>query len=500
MSGLLRHTAMYSAEPLVRQLVAVVMQRFYTTWLAPGVMGVKEVVDLWAIGLQQLLGQNVLGAMVRFYFDRQDEVERARVVTSCTLTTAILAWIVCGASLVFSDSLASPLLGEAGPDVTAPELVRIVHLLLVLVPFQLSTIAGFYYLQILERSGLYSAIKIAKLALEVGMYFWLIGARGMGVEGFLIGMLVGEGLATIGLTGWMLATLRPRIDARILWPILAYAAPLVPMGICQLALHQVDRRLLVHFGGDLGRGWAGIYGHGYKIGYLVTAMMLGPFIQIFQPWIFAVTDPHERGRLLARISSYAVLAVGGTSLGVVLFGRQAAILLAGRQQYWAAYEVIPWVAGGYVFWALYHVSQMPLFIAKRTGRLLAINLAAVLVNVGLNAVLIPREGYVGAGIVTCVTFIVLAGLGMIASRSEARVPFELGRIGAVLFAVVLGGALALWIDRLEAASELGVLPSLGAKSVGLAALLLALWYGVVRAGERTELRAWIRARRGGGNQ
>jgi O-antigen/teichoic acid export membrane protein len=495
LKGLAKHSAIYSAAPVIRQLISVGMTRLYTGWLGTAAFGIKENVDLWVIGLQQILGQNILGSMVRFYFDREDPEERERVVSSCTVTVTIVAWLICGMAFCFNEDLAHLALGEGG-GVTTSELEQILKLVLVLVPVQLSTLAGFHYLMILKRSGLYTTIQTAKLLVEVGLNFWLIGALGMGVRGFLISMLIGEILTSVALTGWMLVTVKPRVDWRVLRPILIYAAPLIPVGLCQLLLHQVDRRLIIHYwGGAAGQEMAGIYGLGYKISYLVTAMMLAPFIQIFHPWIFGITDPQERARLLARVSSYAVLAIGAASLGVILFGRQAAMMLGKTPEFWEAYRIIPFVAGGYVFWALYHVAQMPLFIAKRTGRLFIINLAAVVVNVGLNAWMIPRHGYVGAAITTAVTFAFLAGAGMIASRSEVRVPFELGRIGSVLGCVVIGGALALWIDTLDAGSHLTAVTAISLKGGVLGVLLLAIWFGGVQRSERTRLRAWIKARR-----
>ena len=189
LGGLAKHSLIYSVAPFLRQGISVAMTRFYTspTWLGTSGFGVKENVDLWMIGLQQLLGQNVLGAMVRFYFDHEDEDERARVVTSSTLTIALIAWVVCGVALLFSGGL-SPLMLGRGEVVDASELEVILRLTLLLIPFQLSSLSGFYYLQILKRSGLYSTLQTAKLFVEVALNFWLIGALGLGVRGFLISM------------------------------------------------------------------------------------------------------------------------------------------------------------------------------------------------------------------------------------------------------------------------------------------------------------------------
>ncbi len=495
LGGLAKHSLIYSAAPLLRQVISIAMTRFYTspTWLGKSGFGVKENVDLWMIGLQQLLGQNVLGAMVRFYFDHEDEEKRARVVTSSTLVITALAWAFCGIALVFSGGLTPLMLGR-GEVVDAPELETILRLTLLLIPFQLSSLSGFYYLQILKRSGLYSTLQTLKLLFEVALNFWLIGALGLGVRGFLISMLAGEAVTTLGLTGWMIATLRPRVDLAVLRPIVLYAAPLIPVGLCQFGLHQIDRRLLLAFTEEGAQVAAGVYGLGYKIGYLVNAMMLGSFLQIWQPWIFGVKDERERAALVARVSTYAVLAIAAATLAVIVYGRQAVDVLSGEPGFRVAWTVVPLVGGGYVCWALYQVSQIPLFLAKRTGRLFLINGVALFANVALNAWLIPEHGFLGAGIATCATFALLAVLGMLASSSEAHVPFEIGRLLVALALVSAGAAATYGIEHALVDGRGWSLPA----TIAVKALLLAVLVGALAAvlsrEERGRFLAWIRTR------
>jgi O-antigen/teichoic acid export membrane protein len=493
LGGLVKHSAIYSAAPVMRQIIGIAMVRLYTAWLGTAGAGVKENADLWAIALQQMLGQNVLSAMVRFYYDRKSERERAAVVTSCTLVILLVAFAVCGAALAFVPWLTPLLLGR-GDVVSDAELTQVCVLLLLLVPFQLGTVSGLYYLQALKRSGSYTAIQTAKLLVEVALNVWLMGVLDWGVKGFLVSRLVGEVLTSTGLVGWMLVTLRPRIDRKILAPIVRYAAPLVPVGILQLLLHQFDKRIVLEL---LGQDLAGIYGFGYRIAYLVTNMILTPFVLIWQPWIFGVEDDGERARLVGRVSTYAVLTIAFVSLGVILFGRQAALILAGDPRFHSAYRVIPFLGTAYVFWALYNVSQTPLFLAKRTGRLFFVNLAAVVLSVTINTLwLVPRYGIVGAAIATLITFATLSGLGMLASRRSAGVQFELGRLGMVLACVTVGGAAALVVDSLEDGGELGHLAALVLKAVTLVVLALFLWKRVLHGDERGRFLAWVRERRG----
>jgi len=498
--GLLRHSAIYSAAPILRQLIAIGMTRFYTGWLEESGYGVKEVVDLWLIAIQQLVGINILGAMMRFYFDHKGDEERARVISSCSLLVTASAWILCGSLALFSDSLAPLMLGHGeGTGVGGPELASILTVALLLIPFQMSSAAGFYYLMILKRSSAYTVIHTVKLLFEVGMNFWLIGGLGMGVRGFLLSMMAGEILASLGLTIWMLNRVRPRISWRILKPILVYALPLIPVGVCQFGLHQVDRRLILHFAEEgTGQAMAGIYGLGYKIGYLTTPILLGPFMQIWQPWIFSMRDPGERARLIARVSTYAVFAVAVASMGVIFFGREGVLILdgSGSGDFHDAYAIIPLIAGSYVFWGLYQAVQIPLFIAKRTMRLFGVNLIALITNVSLNAWLIPEYGVTGAAIATLATFTLLASLGLMASRSEAHVPFEMQRILGTLAWVVVAGIIASTLDARTIAGVWSFSEGIALKTAAMVLCTVLLITTVLRNDERTDAWAWMRARMG----
>ena len=57
LAGLVKHSAIYSAAPILRQVISVGMSPFYTLWLGTAGAGVKENADLWGIALQQILGQ-----------------------------------------------------------------------------------------------------------------------------------------------------------------------------------------------------------------------------------------------------------------------------------------------------------------------------------------------------------------------------------------------------------------------------------------------------------
>jgi O-antigen/teichoic acid export membrane protein len=484
--GLMGHSLVYSLAPLVKTAVSLGMSRFYTFFLISALYGVKELVDLWMLLLQHLLGQGLLAGMLRCYYDHKNERDRAAVVTSTTLVLSAGAWLVCGSLLLCSDSLAPLLIGKPTELVSGAQITGAFRYLMLLIPFQLSTASGFYYLQTIRRSDLYTKLQTAKLFYEVALHIVLMGFFGMGLSGFLLGLLIGEITATFCLTGWMLVRLGARIDWRVFKPVVIYSAPLIPVGIFQLGLHQLDRRLIeVVFSGDEGLALVGIYGLGYKLAMLANSVCTGPFLQIWQPTIFAVEEAPERARLVSRMTTWLVVAISAVTLALVFGARQAVDLMAGREDFLLARRVVPWVAAGYVFWALYNSAQIPLLLARRTAPLVWVNALALAFSVAANLFLIPRLGILGAALATLATFALLAAMVMVLAHRIGRVRFELGRLAATFAILLTACASVHWFDEREVyADAVQLAISLGGKTLLLSLCLFALWRGVLNADER----------------
>lgn len=448
LTELLRHALNYGAVPVIHKVLVVAMLPFYTDWLLESEYGVVAISDFILVLLAELLGVQLLGGMVRHYFVHEDRRDQAAVVSSTALLVMGASWGVCSLALVYRDELAPILLARGSAEVPADHLSLLLGLTLLILPCQLTSLVGFSYLQILKRSALHSGVKLAKMFVELGLKIAMLGFLGWGLTGYFLSVLIGEVLTALFLTGWVLKTVGLRFDWRVLKPILAFTMPLLPVALFQLGLHQLDRKLLERI---LPVGEAltevGIYGLGYQIGSMANAMVLAPFFTIWQPWVFAEGDLQQRGRLIGRVTTYAVLVVAVASLIAILFGYEAVQLLASKEGFRQAYRVVPWVTAGYVCWALYASAQLTFLAARRTRPLMAINFAALVANVALNLALVPSFGFTGAAVATLGTFAILAFAAMAGSRELAPVPFEYGRIALVLLAVLAGGAATIWIDE-----------------------------------------------------
>jgi O-antigen/teichoic acid export membrane protein len=161
--------------------------------------------------------------------------------------------------------------------------------------------------------------------------------------------------------------------------------------------------------------------------------------------------------------------------GLTLLSRVAVPALVGSA-YREAYRVVPLVALAYAFNGLHYALSPGVHLAGRTRHFPLLALAAAALNLGLNFLLIPRLGGMGAAWATALAFAFFAvGTGVLGQRFYP-VPYEYGklaRIGASLAVVLwLGTRVAPGSGALALAWHVGL--ALG----GVPLLLLAT--GVLR--------------------
>jgi O-antigen/teichoic acid export membrane protein len=488
--GLLRHSWIYSLAPLFQRLLAIVLIRLYTQRLSLGEFGVLEIVDLLILIVPQLVGINLLSGLTRFYFEHQDPRRRAQVVSSATIALAVASFAVAGLALAARAPLVELLFSLPAGESPPEGLLDALGLAILIVPFSICTASGLRYLQILKLSRASTTVQLVKTLVEAALKLWMLFGLEWGVSGFLLSVLIGEVLTSLGFALWMARTLRTGFEWSVFRPLFAFSLPLLPLGLAQLGLHQFGRQVLEHFGPQqlvdgpgaklgvtLAREWVGVFGLGYKIAFLIHTAVLSSFMQIWQPHVFSLAG-EQRARELVRLGNWAFAALCAIYIPAALFSRQAVDLLAGSPEFREAWRVTPIIVVAYLCYGSYALSQVALLAEKRNWSLLALNVAALALGVALSVTLVPRwseHGYTAAALATLGCFAPLAlGAEMLAraAKSPSR---SFGRAFALVatVAATTGAALAVdaWRDPLEAGA---FAPVLGAK---LALALLA--YGAL---------------------
>ncbi|HEX4048358.1 MAG TPA: polysaccharide biosynthesis C-terminal domain-containing protein, partial [Elusimicrobiota bacterium] len=263
-----------------------------------------------------------------------------------------------------------------------------------------------------------------------------------------------------------LAMLSPVLLSRLAAPdrsrlrgLLAFGLPLAAAGIGSMIVQVADRPLMARLGGANGLAMAGIYGSCYKLGIFMM-LLVNMFDQAWKPFVLERSDREGVDRLIAHVLTYFAVLSCWAFLAVAFFvdAFVKSPLFHGHAlfgpAYWSGLPIVPIVTLGYLFNGLYYVMLAPLMIDKRMASVGAATWLGAAINVGMNVVVIPRWGMMGAAWATCAAYAGMAAAVWGLGRRTRDTPYEWGRMGV----------LALWTALLWAPGT----------RVGLAARLVLL--------------------------
>lgn len=183
---------------------------------------------------------------------------------------------------------------------------------------------------------------------------------------------------------------------------LKFNLPLVPHYLSQVVLNQSDRLMINHFCGSVETAY-------YSVAYtmaMVLQILNTSISGTMNPWIYKAiknNQAHKIGKV-----SYGVLGlIALLNLMVILAAPELLGILA-PNRYMTAIWVVPPVTASVYFMFLYNLFATFEYYYEKTHYVTAATIAGAVLNVVLNAIFIPKFGFVAAGYTTLVCYILYA--------------------------------------------------------------------------------------------
>lgn len=183
---------------------------------------------------------------------------------------------------------------------------------------------------------------------------------------------------------------------------LKFNLPLVPHYLSQIVLNQSDRLMINHFCGPAETAY-------YSVAYtmaMVLQILNTSISGTMNPWIYRSIKNNETKRI-GKVSYYVLGLIALLNLAVILAAPELLRILA-PERYQAALWVIPPVTVSVYLMFLYNLFATFEYYFERTHYVAVASMVGAVLNVVLNAVLIPRFGFVAAGYTTLVCYILYA--------------------------------------------------------------------------------------------
>jgi O-antigen/teichoic acid export membrane protein len=376
------------------------------------------------------------GAFMRFWYDCRDEGERQRLAST-------LFFFLLGANglLLVAAVAAAPF--WSGSLFDSPGYTLALQLTL-LNTFAIGfTFIPFHVLRIQNRPGEFAALTLARSVATMGLRLLMVVGLGYGVMGIVITDVV----VTIVLMGvmlrWFAPLIRPVFSTPVLRESLAFGLPRVPHGLALQVMSVADRFLLKHFGALAD---VGVYSIGVSVG-LIPKIALGAFEYAWAPFYYATSREPGAQRVFSTVTTYGVALLGLMTAGLSAIAADLLTLMTGGQ-YTVAAPVVVGTAVGVFFYGLYLLTSIGLNITSNTKYYPVSTLVGAAINLGLNLVLIPRYGMVGAACANGAAYAVQSVIAFRFSQRFYPIQYERGRILRAMIAAAVAYIAAVSIPEL----------------------------------------------------
>lgn len=271
--------------------------------------------------------------------------------------------------------------------------------------------------------------------LTVNSALWSIAvlaiAAGSGGMVAFAAAFLGAATVSTGLNVLMAVRISPpklRGSRRVWGDLLRVGAPVAAAAVLTTAYVRIDHVLVFELAGDRE---AGLYGAIYRIldsaQFVPGAVMTTLFPAVAAAW---PADPAKVRRLSQGAGEYLAM-VSLPALGFTLVAAEPIVLLLFGEEFRDAAPALPILMGAFVLISLAHVTGHLVLVLGLQQRLLAYAAAGLVLNVGLNLLLIPSYGFLGAAWVTLATELLVTGLVLLSvTRKLGHRPL-LGRLARI---------------------------------------------------------------------
>ncbi len=414
------------------RVISFFLLPIYTVLIVPADWGILNIlmitVDLAAL----LIGCQLPVALYRHWTLGKDENERRRLSGLIFIFSALLSTACLVPMLIFAEPCAT-LLGIEGHSyfirILVPTIVCAVLVSIIQAEMRVRGEA--------QRYALFDILQNVGMAL---INIFLVVVMRLGIWGILLGQFVTFSFMLVILLPSFISRADFNLDRDILRQLLRFSLPLVPSGAAMAAIHNIDRYFIQFMRGP---DEVGLYSIGYKFGTLVSILVLGPFLLLWEPKSYEIAAHPNAGEQIGKIFINFTALLLFIAIGLCGAAHEIIAVMT-SPQYHDATHVLPLITISYVLFGMDAIGRVGLLVHQKTRTILSVVLITCGVNLLGNALFVPAFGMMGAAWVTLVSFGLLLTLDLILSQRYLPIIWEWRRLAILgLTSVIVSTAMTL---------------------------------------------------------
>jgi len=374
--------------------------------------------------------------MVRFLSAEKDKNKIRGSFYSMISVTLLSTLIICGLLLIFRTSIANALFNGN------LQILYITALISFFACLNLMLISFFRTFQQMKKYSLFLILQS-----YIGVFVCIVLVYlGYHIETVVLGLLSGYVAVFIMMLFMVVGYLGfSRPSYKNLKEELAFAIPTIPNNVSSWVVDSSDKYVI---SGILGATAVGCYSPGYALGS-VLLMFLSPFAVLLPAILPEFYEKGDWGTVdyyMRYSMKYYLLLTVPAAVGMSVLSKPLLLSITTYTIATGGYLVTPFVCLGAVFMGVYGITNNILILEKDTKILGKLWIIVAIANIGLNILLVPYLGIIGAAAVTLVCYIAAFVVTTIKSSKYHKLPFERNSTIKIIIASAIMGIVVKFLN------------------------------------------------------
>ena len=434
----IKDTVVYGLGNGLKKFIGLFLLPFYTRALSVGEFGMLETLGTTAALLGGFFSAG-LESSCGFYFFKASDDQKGDVL-STAFFLRILSFLLIVPLLFFQDVFSQLLFGSK-------DFSFLVLLLLILVPVNLMMSEQSHLFRYFRQPWRYNLITVLKSFTNIGLGISLVIVLKQGVEGAMWARIGSSFLVVVvAFAGFNFRKYSFRFSMYWARQLLKYGFPLIWVGIATWVFNSSDRYFLLHYR-DLDE--VGLYSIGAIFSQPVLlvnmAVQMSFGVLFFQAYYAEKDTLKPRSRKMA-IDLYLVYLAGAVLLATVLsVFADILVPFVTTSDYSEGSRVVPFLVFSYIAAQSFQTMGPGISLSEKTWHYTWITGLTALLNIGLNFLLVPLLGFLGAGVATLASFVVYWQVKVWVAARYFPVAYPFRRINLFfIMGLSLSVVVALW--------------------------------------------------------
>lgn len=466
-----KNVGIVAVSEIVMKLKPILFLPIITNALGASDYGVYTSIFVTVAFLTTFSTLGVDNGFVRFLAAEKDKEKVSSGFSSSSVVIFGLSCVVALAMFIFAGTLANTVFGS-------PDRIAAIQAGSFYLPLSALFSITLNFFLIRQKMLTLSLFRILSTFLPISLATIFI-LQGHGLFAVILAIVAVQGaldLAALLVITRSIGVRMPKVS--VVWPYMKFGIPLIAGGVAGVVLNIGDRYVI---GALMGAASVGVYSVAYTLGSAI-ALILSP---INTALLAPVTKSHDEGRshevnkyLYYSVRYYLMLSIPA-AVGVSILSASLISSLSTAEFLSGSFGVTAIIAVSTVFYGLFSIYAYGFYLAKKIKNTVLLMVVAGAANIGLNLLLVPIMGLVGASLATLICFFALFAACVVMTRRYISIPLDYTFFAKCVVAALLMGALVYY---LKPAGWMQIIGSVAVGTLAYFGLLIAF-----RAFKKNEL-------------